>query len=240
MAEYVREPDGEEFAGSGEEFGEIKEWLGGAHAAELDHAGLEEQIALRIREVQRLLLQEHLDLRAAREQRRDDVTGPDGLARTRAEHGHSRLLATTLGQVRVTRIAYRAPGAPNVHPADAQLNLPPEKHSHGLCRQVATGAARSSIGPACAAVSQATGVRIGTRQAQQIIRAAAADFDAFYAGREHPPGAAPGDVLALSCDAKGIVMRPGQLRPEAARKAARAVPKQDGRLSRGEVATRKR
>jgi hypothetical protein len=187
MPEYAPEPDGDRtggFARSVEELAGIKDWLGGAQAAELDHAGLEEQIALRIQEVERLLLQEHLDLRAEREQRRDDVTGPDGLARTRAEKGHSRLLATTAGQVRVTRIACRAPGAPSVHPADAQLNLPPEKHSHGLRRMLAIEAPRGSIAQACSAVTRATGVRIGTRQAQQIIRAAAADFGAFYAGRE--------------------------------------------------------
>ena len=42
-------------------------------AAGLDHAELEEQIAVRAREVARLLLQEHLDLRAAREQRPADA-----------------------------------------------------------------------------------------------------------------------------------------------------------------------
>jgi hypothetical protein len=242
MAEDAREPDGDEFARSGEELAGITEWLGGAQAAGLDHAELEEQIASRTREVARLLLQEHLDLRAEREQRRGDVAGPEGLARTRAEQGHGRWLATTVGTVRVRRIAYRAPGAPNVHPADEQLNLPPGKHSHGLRRLTVIEAARGSIGQACAAVERATGAGIGTRQAQQIIQAAAADFDAFYASpqRRPPPGAAPGAVLGLSCDAKGIVMRPGQLRAEAARKAARSVPRQDGRLSRGEVRTRKR
>lgn len=57
-----------------------------------------------------------------------------------------------------------------------------------------------------AAVRRTTGARLGTRQAQQIIRVAAVDFGAFYAGREYrpPPGAAPGAVLGLSCDAKGI------------------------------------
>jgi hypothetical protein len=47
-------------------------------------------------------------------------------------------------------------------------------------------------------------------------------------------------VLGLSCDGKGILTLPGSLRPQAARKARRSVPKQDGRLSRGEVRTRKR
>ncbi len=41
-------------------------------------------------------------------------------------------------------------------------------------------------------------------------------------------------------DAKGIAVLPGQLRPRSQRLARKAVPKQDGRLSRGEVRTRKR
>lgn len=51
---------------------------------------LEEQLEARGREIQRRLLQDHLDLRAARERRRGLVTGPDGVARTRAEAGHTR------------------------------------------------------------------------------------------------------------------------------------------------------
>jgi hypothetical protein len=47
-------------------------------------------------------------------------------------------------------------------------------------------------------------------------------------------------VLVLECDGKGIVMRPGQMRPDWARKACKSAPKQDGRLSRGEVRNRKR
>ena len=81
---------------------------------------------------------------------------------------------------------------------------------------------------------------LGKRQCQQLTREAAADFDAFYARHRPPPQAAPGQVLVLSCDGKGIMVRPGQLRPRAARVARRAAPKQDGRLSRGEVRTRKR
>ncbi len=126
------------------------------------------------------------------------------------------------------------------HPADAQLNLPPEKHSHGLSRLVAAAAPRESLAAACAQVTAATGCALGTRQCQQLARAAAADFEEFYAGRRPPPGGAPGDVLVISCDGKGIAVRPGQLRPRAERLARKAVPKQDGRISRGEVRTRRR
>jgi hypothetical protein len=230
------------FARSRLAYAGIEEWLEGPEAAGLGHAELEEQLAARGRELQRLQLQAHLDLRAAREQRLEQVTGPDGITRTRAERGHSRALSTVFGEVTVSRIAYRAPGAGNVHPADAQLGLPPGKHSHGLRRLAAAAAAHGSFAGACEQVSRQTGARLGKRQCQQLIRLAACDFSGFYASSRHrpPPGAAPGDVLALSCDGKGIVVLPSQMRPHAARQARKAVPKQDGRLSRGEVRNRKR
>jgi len=220
----------------------VVSWLAGPLAGGLDHGGLEERLAGDGRELARLLLQAHLDLRAAREERRAGVTGADGMARTRAERGHRRRLATVAGPVTVSRIACRAPGAANVHPADAQLNLPPEMHSHGLRKRAAAEAARGSFGQARAAVAGATGVRLGKRQVQELTRRAAADFAAFYADARYrpPPGAGAGDVLALSCDAKGIIVVPGALRPEAARKARQPGRRQDGRLSRGEVAHRKR
>jgi hypothetical protein len=236
MSGYAQETA---FARSREAFAQIEGWLAGPEAAGLDHAALEEGLAVRGREVQRLLLQEHLDARAAAEPRRAQVTGPDGICRRRAEAGHARPLASVFGPVTVTRIAYRAPGAPNVHPADAGLNLPPGKHSCGLSKKAALAAARSSLAAACAEITAQTGCTLGTRQCQQLARQAACDFADFYASRRPPP-ADPGTVLVLELDAKGIAVLPGQQRPRSARAARKAVPKQDGRLSRGEVRTRKR
>jgi hypothetical protein len=233
-------------AGGGQEdaFGPAREWfegmvsgLAGPQAGALGHAELEERVLVGSRELGRLLLQAYLDVRAAAEARRAAVTGADGVTRTRAERGHRRALATVLGEVTVTRMAYRAPGAANVSLADAALSLPGEKHSHGLRRLAAVEACRGSFEDAAAAVARVTGVRIGKRQLEQLARRAAADFEGFYAGR---PRLAHSGVLVLEADGKGILMRPGELRPEAARKAATAVPRQQGRLSRGEVRTRKR
>jgi hypothetical protein len=228
------------FARSLEEFRQIAGWLGGPEAARLEHAALEEQLVARGREMVRLMLQEHLNLRAAAERRCVRVRGADGIDRCRAERDHSRTLSTVTGPVLVSRIAYRAPGAPGLYVADAQLNLPPEVHSHGLRKLAAVEAARGSLAAAAAAITRATGARLGTRQVQELARRAAADVPGFYATRPCPPPAPATDVLALSCDAKGIVMLPGQMRPRAAAEARRAVPKQDGRLSRGEVRSRKR
>jgi hypothetical protein len=97
--------------------------LAGPAAAGLTACELEELLDERGREVLRQLLQDHFDLRAAREEqqareRRAPVTGTDGIARTRLETGHGRGLATLFGTVRVTRCAWRKPGAGNWCPAD--------------------------------------------------------------------------------------------------------------------------
>jgi len=148
-------------------------------------------------------------------------------------------VASVFGPVVVSRIAYRAPGVPAVHPLDAELGLPVGKHSHGLAEMTVPEAVRGALEQACVQVRIRTGCKLGTRQAQQLVRQAACDFEGFYASRPRPAARA-GEVLVLSCDGKGIRMRPGELRPDAARKAARSAPRQDGRLSQGEVRTRKR
>ncbi len=220
-------------------FEETEAWLAGQEAAALTHAELEEQLGARGRELLRRLFQDHLDLRAAREQRRTDVAGPDGVPRTRTETGHARPLATVFGPVTVTRMAYRAPGAPNMHPADAELNLPEEKHSHGLRRLAAIECARGSHEDAAAAITRATGVAIGKRQVEELARRAAADIGGFYADRRPGP-CGDGVTLVLQADGKGIVMLPGALRPATAKAAAAGKNKLATRLSPGEKRGRKR
>jgi hypothetical protein len=238
MSEYAQQT-AEAFAQARAHYEEAERWLASQEAAALTHAELEDRLGARGRVLLRLLFQAQLDLRAAREQRREGVTGADGIARTRAEKGHARPLATVFGQVTVTRMAYRAPGAPSVHPADAELNLPEEKQSHGLRRMVAVESARGSHEDAAAAITRATGVRIGKRQVEEMARRAATDVDAFYADRR--PGPSPDDVvLAMQFDGKGVVMLPGALRPATARAAKEGRRKLATRLSPGEKNGRKR
>jgi len=52
-------------------------WLEGTEAAALDHAGLEEQLDRRGRELLRQMLQGQLDLRALREERVENVVDAD-------------------------------------------------------------------------------------------------------------------------------------------------------------------
>jgi len=224
------------FGASRAVFAQITEYLSGPQAGRVTHAQLEEQLAARGRELVRQLYQDSLDLRAAREQRLE-VTDADGWGRGTAERRRSRELATVFGQVSVTRIAYREPGLPDLAPADAMLNLPVEKHSHGLRKLAALEAARGSFEQAAAAIGRATGVRLGKRQVEALATAAATDIDAFYTDRQQPKAGAD-DVLVLSFDGKGIVMRPDGLRAATAAKATSR--KLAGRLSKGEKRARKR
>ena len=238
MQGYVPGPDGA-FGESRKCFGELEDWLASEDAAGLQHGELEEQLDVRGRELLRRLFQDRVDLTAAREVRRHDVTGPDGVPRTRAEKGRTRPLVTRFGQVTVSRIAYRSPGRSNVHPLDAELNLPEEKHSHGLRKLAAVEAARGSIEAAGAAVTRATGVRIGKRQLEELAHRAAAHVEAFYLWRAISP-APEAWPLVLTFDGKGIVMLPEALRPATAKAAAAAQGKLATRLSPGEKNGRKR
>jgi hypothetical protein len=208
-------------------------------AAGRQHAELEDRLDVRGRELLRRLLRDRLDLTAAREERRHDVTGEDGIVRTRAEKGRARPLVTRFGQVGVSRIACRSPGRSNVHPLDAALNLPEEKHSRGLRKLTAAEAARGSIDAAGAAITRATGVRTGKRQLEEMTRRAAADAEAFYLSRVIRP-APDGHPLVLTFDGKGIVMLAEALRPATAKAAVAAQGKLATRLSPGGKHGRKR
>ncbi|WP_373873385.1 hypothetical protein, partial [Actinoplanes derwentensis] len=183
-----------------------------------EHA-VEEFIAGAGRDVLRQALQDHLDARAAAEQRLPEVTGADEVTRRRAEPGHTRLLSTTLGPVEVTRIAYRHPGVSNLHPADARLALPEGWYSFPLQQAVIHESVTGALRQAHDGLDRILGTRIGTRQLMQITTDAARDVRDFYA--QHPvparavqPGnpAGPRDLLVLSIDATGINMIDSGLR----------------------------
>lgn len=227
------------FGDSRNRFELVLAWLEGAPAGALSHGELEERLQIDARELFRQLMQDHLDLRAQSEPRINNVTDAQRVPRRTIETGHQRALSTVFGGVQVRRIAYRRRGEANLHPADARLNLPAEKHSHGLRRLAAIEASQGSFDSAVEAIERSTGQHLGKRQAEGLVARAAVDFNTFYAHRQ-PPATAAADLLVLSCDGKGVVMRPGALRPATAKAAARTNPKLATRLSRGEKRNRKR
>ena len=242
MQAYAQQVEQAIEAGFGESLGQSLElllWLAGPQAARLPHAELETQLVVRGREVLRQAQQDHLDRRQAVEVRLPEVVDADGVARVRVEPDRSRGLATVVGQVRVGRLAYRGRGHADVHPADARLNRPGVRYSHGLSRMAAEQAAAGSFAQAGAAIEKVTGVRLGNRQVEELACAAAVDFEGFYQRREHAM-VEEATLLVMSFDAKGIKMRPGSLRRQTAAKAAKTATKLRSRLSKGEKRHRKR
>jgi hypothetical protein len=204
-------------------FAQVVGFLSGDGADALSAAEMEARLATDGREIIRQLFQDRLDLRAAREVR-VEVTSASRRRFGSVEPGHRRPLTTMFGQVDVSRMAFRRKGDANLYPADGLLNLPAEIHSHGLRHLAAVESSRGSFDEAVEAVDRATGQHLGKRQVEQLASRAAKD----------------GDLLVLSADGKGIVMRPEALRQATAAAAKRSTSKLATRLSKGEKTNRKR
>jgi hypothetical protein len=201
------------------------------------HSDLEELLEGQGREWARLMLEENLRLRAQLE-RRTEVIGADGAARKSARDSE-RHVETLLGRVPVPRLAYQAPGATDLHPMDATLNLPRESFSHGVRRFVARKAAMSSFDEIVDEMREMTGASIAKRQVEELAIRAAQDFDAFY--EQRAAAREPKDnLLVLSTDGKGIVMRHEDLREGTRRAAEKSARKLETRLTPGEKSNRKR
>jgi hypothetical protein len=202
--------------------------LAGAAGGAVTLDAMEVLVSEQGRELLRGVLQLSLDGQAGREVALARVAGADGVARTRVERGHGRVVVTRLGKVVVRRIGYRAgvKGVPSLFPRDAVLNLAPLGYSWALQRLAQMFSRAGSYQQAREFVLAVTGVSIGKRQLEQITARAAADAERFC--RDRQPGAGPpagtggGEQeclppLAISADGKGVAMR-----PEARRRRAKA------------------
>ena len=206
------------------------------------HGDLEGLVQAEGSELLRRLIQGHLDQRSAQEPIRDRVVGEDGIARTHRREGCRRHLESRFGEVMVTRRGYGGRGLDSVFPLDAQLNLPPDKYSHGLREVLVEEVIQGSFDEAVDHLGRSGGGRMAKRQAEEVAVHLSEDFDAFY---DQPLAPLPeaGDerkILVISADGKGIVMHPDGLREATRRAMARQEHKQHTRLSPGEKRNRKR
>ncbi|MBS2545310.1 ISKra4 family transposase [Catenulispora sp. NL8] len=246
MSEYAFAPDPEaafaaararteQMITSAREHGWCGDWSADAAERHVVAAG---------RDVQLHVLQGFHDVRALAEQAAHDAGGlavpvdAAGCEHRRVEPGHARRLACTVGTVIVRRLAFRAPGAENLYPADAALNLPAGLHSHEVAKLAAIESARGSFHDAAEAMARTCGAPVAAPQAVRAMAiAAAADFAAFY-DQAAPMMSTKKTLLVLTVDGKGIVMRPEDLREETRKKAERAA--RAGRLADGDRPNRKR
>lgn len=230
----------EVFAQARHTFERMEEWLRSEGASTQAHAELEEQIKVNGHELLREMLLGRLHVRAIQEERLPGIEGRDGAMRRHIGES-SRCMMTIFGKVDVPRVSYSGRKLSDLHPADAALNLPGEKASHGVRKIATEEAGKASFDEAVKAISTHTGARVAKRQVENLVNRAAQDFDSFYeSGTVTPSFTSNQDLLVLTCDGKGIVMLHRDLRA-ATRKAADAdAHKLDRRLSPGEKKNRKR
>jgi hypothetical protein len=184
---------------------------------------VEQGVEQRGRQVLRAVVQGHLDLRAAREEKLPSVEGADEIGRTHRRGGETRPIGTLFGEVKATRIRYESKqkSAASLCPLDGELNLPAQKYSHQVAKRLAHSATMGSFESTIETLEQTSGISVPKRQVEQLVQNAAADFVSFYSQR-------PVDriretwtdstITVLTTDAKGIHVYPEDLREETRKK----------------------
>ena len=210
------------------EFALLQSWLASSRVLQLPLHEIECQQQIKGREVQRLLLQAHL------QQRGNGDVGPAlYLQRQDGEvvaYSHRRLgtrsLTTVFGAVELVRMGYSRPGMPGIFPLDRALTLPARSFSYELQRRLVKAAVQNPFLDSVQTIADLTGVSVSKGSLEQILPDVAQDFDAFY--RQRSPEPATGSILVAAVDCKGIPMvKPPGTQPTS-------------RLAKGQKANKKR
>ena len=75
------------------------------------------------------------------------------------------------------------PGKHSLFPLDGELNLGPDKYSHGLKKRLAEEVAKGSFDEAVSSIEKASGGKVSKRQVEELSAHLSQDFEAFYERR---------------------------------------------------------
>lgn len=237
---YINILELEEFSLAREQLNRLLNSVVSPKMAHAQHGEMEERLKTDGTEFLRAVLQGALDRRAGQEVKLESVTGSDGIERTHCRMGTKRTLMSVFGEVVVTRNAYSQRGVDRLCPLDAELNLPPDKYSHGIRRCDAEEATRVSFDQSVANIARTTGGNLPKLQAENLMVKMAQDFDSFYETRKATVAEKTTDPLVLTIDGKGIKMRKDSLRGATKKAAEKGKHKLKTRLCKGEKRNSKR
>ena len=204
---------------------------------------LEDELLEETRELARLLLQGHIDSRSFGDIGATVITTETVKLQKRKKRQRQRVLKTIFGKISINRLSYSSVGHQSLFPLDALLNLPRGSFSYGLqqmlVREIITGSFEESL----LTIERLTSVRIGQRQALEIVKQCAMDFDSFYQEtfintKTDELSLVP--IMVLTTDGKGIIMRHDSLREGTRKRQCNTNNKLKHRLSKGEKGNRKR
>lgn len=236
---YLNSSDFSFFSGAQEQLDQLIKHLQSEERAECEHGDIEQHINKEGQEILRQLLQGWLDLRAASEEKQECVHTVSGDKLNHVRVDTNRPLNSLFGKVTVSRMGYSQIKKASLFPVDADLNLSKDSYSDGIRYRVSKEAIRGSFDNAVETIDETTGGYVPKRQSLNIVRDIAQDFERFYQRKRFIKPEGSSDLLVLTFDGKGIVMRPDSLR-ECTKKNAQKSKKLKSRLSQGEKKDRKR
>jgi len=190
-----------------QEFSSLEAWLSAPPTLQLPLHQIERQQELKGRDLQRLLLQTHVQLRG-----NGDV-GPALRVieqSTTVRYTHRRLqrrtLKTIFGAIHIDRIGYGRDGVGSIHPLDETMQLPGRSFSYELQKRMVKAAVQGPFRESTERMQDMTGMSVPKRSLEEIIQDAGQDFDAFYAERLPEPWQQTASILVVAVDCKGIPM----------------------------------
>ncbi len=192
-------------------FDDLERWLASPDAQQLPLHSIEQQQEPTGREIQRLLLQAHLQHRGI-----GDVGPALHVLHqdTPVLYSHRRLqrrtLKTVFGAVEIDRLGYCRRGCESIHPLDAALQLPARSFSYELQKRLIRAAVQGPFREATSRILESTGLTIHNHSLEPLLVEAAADFDNFYAQSSADAKPPTASILVVAVDCKGIpIVRPG-------------------------------
>lgn len=240
LAAYTNQEEFSAFSSSREHLDVIIHNLLSCELAKQEHSEVEDFIQKEGTELLRKLLQGYLDVRASTEVREQAVTLPEGKSLNHVRANTRRNMSTLFGDVTVTRLGYSQRHSSSVFPLDHALNLPQTQYSFGLRKRLISEAIKGSFDESVESIKTTTGGHVPKRQALMLVDDASEDFCAFYERVRFSKPEDTHDLLVMSFDGKGVVMRHDGLRAATKKAAENQNKKLQTRLSQGEKRNRKR
>jgi hypothetical protein len=194
-----------------QQFSSLEAWLSAPPTLQLPLHQIERQQELKGRDLQRLLLQAHV------QQRGNGDVGPALRVTEQSttflythRRLHRRTLKTIFGSIHIYRIGYGRDGVGSIHPLDETMQLPGRSFSYELQKRMLKAAVQGPFRESAERMQDLTGMSVPIRSLEEILPDAAQDFDAFYAERLHEPWQKTASILVAAVDCKGIPMvKPG-------------------------------
>ena len=141
---------------------------------------------------------------------------------------HSKKCKTYLsifGKVSIPRACYWQKEAHEIYPLDAELNLPSTEYSY-ILQEWGTGlGSEQAYEKAAKFLENILGIPLWGSAIETVMQKASVDVPNFYELRQNPDAKSEKELLVVTMDGKGVVMKKNQLEQKISRKRPRKMKK---------------